>query len=110
MSNTLDLNRRLALALGWTNIVDVGNALLGMPPWGIPQARGQAPVPNWAGSWKDCGPLLTEHMIGTSHTAEAVRAVLMTGVATIISADARRDAALREVIVLAVAAKLEAGK
>lgn len=107
---TLDLNRRLALALGWTNIVDVGNALLGMPPWGIPQARGQAPVPNWAGSWKDCGPLLSEHMIGTSHTAETVPAAIMTGVTMGISAEGNRDAALRQVIVLAVAAKLEAAK
>lgn len=107
---TLDLNRRLAAALGWTNIVDVGNALLGMPPWGTPEARGQARLPNWAGSWKDCGPLLAEHMIGTGHTTEAVRAALMTGVATVISAGAGRDAALREVIVLAVAAKLEAAK
>lgn len=45
----LDLNRRLATLLGWTNITETGGALLGTPPEGEPQCRGQACVPDWAG-------------------------------------------------------------
>jgi len=59
----LDANRRLAAALGWTNIVDVGNALLGKPAWVCDNSRSQVQVPNWAGDWKDCGPLIEQYRI-----------------------------------------------
>jgi hypothetical protein len=58
----LDANRRLATALSWTAIHDVGGALLGTPPADHPQCRGEALVPNWTGNWLDCGPLLVEHV------------------------------------------------
>lgn len=59
----LEANRRLATALGWTNIVAVGGSLLGKPPPGEPECRGQAAVPDWAGDWRACGPLLDAHQI-----------------------------------------------
>lgn len=52
-------NRRLAELLGWTEIFDVGGALLGTPPPGQPACRDQAKVPDWTGDWRACGPLLT---------------------------------------------------
>lgn len=54
----LDANRRLAELIGWTNIFQVSGALLGTPPDGAAQSRGQAKVPDWNGDWRDCGPLL----------------------------------------------------
>jgi hypothetical protein len=55
-------NRRLAELLGWTDIFDIGGALLGTPPPGAPACRNQAKVPDWTGDWRDCGPLLVEHL------------------------------------------------
>lgn len=54
----LETNRKLASLLGWTNIVDVGGALLGCPPPGEPECRGQARVPDWTGDWADWGSLM----------------------------------------------------
>ena len=54
----MECNRTLAGLLGWTEIVDLGGALLGLPPAGDPQCRGQALVPDWHGDWRDCGPLI----------------------------------------------------
>lgn len=70
-------NRRLAELLGWTGIFDVGGALLGTPPGGSPGSRDQAKVPDWAGDWRDCGPLLVEHVqaLGASGPWVAVGAV-----------------------------------
>jgi hypothetical protein len=62
MPMSLDANRRLATLLGWTNIIDVGGALLGRPPGGSPASRDQARIPDWTGDWRDCGPLLVEHV------------------------------------------------
>lgn len=54
----LETNRKLALLLGWTKIVDVGGALLGCPPAGEPECRGQARVPDWTGDWVDWGTFM----------------------------------------------------
>lgn len=56
----LDANRRLAELLGWTDIFDVGGALLGMPPGGSPASRDQAKVPDWVNDWSACGPLMIQ--------------------------------------------------
>jgi hypothetical protein len=53
-------NRRLAELLGWTDIFDVGGALLGTPPGGSPASRDQAKVPDWTGDWLACGPLMIQ--------------------------------------------------
>ncbi|HEY0586234.1 MAG TPA: hypothetical protein VGD52_08895 [Pseudoduganella sp.] len=115
MSTVLDLNRRLATTLGWSNIVDVGNALLGSPPWAIPHARGQCAVPNWAGCWKDCGPLMVAYQIYPFADRFNPRAILAGCLETEysiarISEHANEDAATRAAIVSAVIAKLEAAK
>jgi len=69
----LDANRRLAGLLGWTNIVDVGNALLGKPTWVCDNSRDQVKIPDWAGDWACCGPLIAEYLIEVTHvTAEII--------------------------------------
>lgn len=57
----MQLNRRLAELFGWTDILDVGGALLGSPPGGSPASRDQAKVPDWTGDWRECGPLMVAH-------------------------------------------------
>jgi len=49
MSTNITKNHRLALKLGWKNIIDVNGSLLGMPPNGTSNSRGQALIPNWTG-------------------------------------------------------------
>ncbi|WP_300752190.1 hypothetical protein [Janthinobacterium sp.] len=56
-------NKRLAELLGWTNLIDAGGALVGTPPDGAADSRGQAMVPNWAGDWAAAGPLLAQFEI-----------------------------------------------
>lgn len=56
----MEANRRLAELLGWTDIFDVGGALLGMPPGGNPASRDQAKVPDWVNDWSACGPLMIQ--------------------------------------------------
>ena len=58
----MELNRRLAELLGWTELFDVGGALLGRPPGGSPSSRDQAKVPDWVGDWIDCGPLQARYV------------------------------------------------
>ena len=60
MNKYTEANKRLAIAKGWIDIVEVGGALLGTPPDGAPGSRGQAMVPDWCGDWKECGTLLKE--------------------------------------------------
>lgn len=55
--NKIAANKRLAELLGWSNIVEVGGALVGSPPAGAAESRGQALVPDWAGDWAAAGPL-----------------------------------------------------
>jgi hypothetical protein len=105
----IDANRRLAELLGWTNIFDVGGALLGTPPVGEPQCRNQAKVPDWVGDWRDCGPLLVEHLsslrLGTAWMMAEVEKVF--AVARQFGDGESDDQAARGVIVDAVIAKLE---
>lgn len=54
-------NLKLATLLGWTQLCNAGGALLGRPPGGAPQSRGQAQVPDWCGDWHACGELMLEH-------------------------------------------------
>lgn len=61
----LAANARLATALGWTNIVDVGGALLGKPDWVCDNSRDQVQVPDWCGQWSACGPLLAQLQLWT---------------------------------------------
>lgn len=61
-ADNMAANRRLAELMGWTEIFDVGGALLGMPPGGNPASRDQAKVPDWTGDWQACGPLMMEYI------------------------------------------------
>jgi hypothetical protein len=54
-------NQKLAALKGWTNLFVAGTALLGCPPNGAPNSRGQAAVPDWCGDWNACGELMVEH-------------------------------------------------
>lgn len=56
-------NKHLAELLGWTSLVEVGGSLLGTPPAGAAESRGQALVPDWAGDWVAAGPLAVEYNI-----------------------------------------------
>lgn len=104
MSPTMEANHRLATALGWTNIVDVGNALLGKPTWVCDNSRDQVKIPNWAGDWKDCGPLLSQYVIHTSQKENHVVAVedfLFAREVVMVKFGEDRDAATRLAIVRA---------
>jgi hypothetical protein len=107
----LTLNRRLATLLGWTDIIETGGALLGTPPPG--DARNQCRIPDWAGDWRDCGPLIAAHEIDVEHRWHSVYASGACGTTDQTplrqsSADGERDEVTRHAIVGAVIAKLEA--
>lgn len=106
-TTTLAANRRLALLLGWSDITDVGNALLGMPPWGIPNARGQAQVPNWAGSWKEAGPLVSKYRLQITAMSTCVA---VSGVVVRYADHANDDAATLFGIAEALSMLLERSK
>jgi hypothetical protein len=109
---TTTLNRRLAELTGWINIIELGGALLGTPPAGEPQCRGQAKVPDWEGDWRYCGPMLAPYGMTISRTAlDAVAACRGYDPKFALFAEyADEDAAMRAAIVLAVIAKLEASQ
>lgn len=50
----LDLNWKVAEALGWTELFRVGGSIVGCPPGGSPNSRNQAMVPNWSGDFNLC--------------------------------------------------------
>ena len=59
LAKQLQAELQLATASGWTNVVDVGDSLIGTPPGGADNSRGQARVPAWCRDWRACGPLLS---------------------------------------------------
>ncbi|AYM76920.1 hypothetical protein D9M09_14765 [Janthinobacterium agaricidamnosum] len=61
--NKIAANKRLAELLGWSNIAEVNGALIGTPPAGAAESRGQALVPDWASDWAAAGPLAVEYNI-----------------------------------------------
>jgi len=113
--NKIAANKRLAELLGWTKIAEVNGALVGAPPAGAAESRGQALVPDWAGDWAAIGPLSAEHQVDVLHNWGSVHGRWGAGAncATRVAADHiadDRDAATRMALTLAVAAKLEAGQ
>lgn len=109
MKKDMSTNRRLAEILGWTEIFDVGGALLGNPPLGEPEGRGQARVPDWTGDWSYCGPLLIAHINSLDIAQCFVSVSGPKGFDLTVSARAAqtKDEAARDVIVRGVIAKLE---
>lgn len=110
--NKIAANKRLAELLGWSHIAEVGGALVGTPPAGAAESRGQALVPDWAGDWAAIGPPAAEHQVdmlhnwGSVHGRWGAGANCATRVAVDHIAD-DRDAATRMALTLAVIAKLE---
>lgn len=108
-------NKRLAGLLGWTSLVEVGGALLGTPPAGAPECRGQAAVPDWCGDWSAIGPLAAEHQVDVLHSWGSVHCLWGAGAncaarASVDHEDDDRDAATRLALTRAVRDKLEAGQ
>ena len=107
-------NQRLAELLGWTSIVEVGGALVGMPQAGTAASRGQAMVPDWAGDWAAAGPLIGQFSMSVGFTgldAVATARDYEKGAAFEAIADhATPDAAARFAIVRAITRAMEAGQ
>ncbi|MGV8869287.1 MAG: hypothetical protein ACOH2S_20395 [Janthinobacterium svalbardensis] len=112
--NKIAANKRLAELLGWTNIVEVDGALLGMPPAGAAESRGQALVPDWAGDWAAIGPLIGQFKMSVGFTgldAVATARDYEKGAAFEAIADhPTADAAVRVAIVRTIIHALEAGQ
>lgn len=102
--NKIAANKRLAELLGWTNIVEVGGALVGTPPSGAAASRGQAIVPDWMGDWAAAAPLLAQFEIRLMPMSAGVDAA---GFLEWYRFYPDRDAAARAAIVKAVTHRLE---
>ena len=102
--NEIAANKRLAELLGWSNIVEVGGALVGTPPAGAAASRGQAMVPDWLGDWAAAGPLLARFEIRLTPASTCVDA---SGFLARYRCYSDRDAAARAAIVMAATHRLE---
>jgi hypothetical protein len=107
----IETERRLAELLGWTDIVDVPPCMVGRPPNGHPECRGQAMVPRWCRDWGACGPLMVEHQVEPMYFRDFV-VMEIHGVNADCDAHYKnhedRDTAVRYAIVQSVIALLEA--
>ena len=102
--NKIAANKCLAELLGWSNIVEVGGALVGTPPAGVVASRGQAMVPDWMGDWAAAGPLLAQFEIRLTPASTCVDA---GGFLARYRCYPDRDAAARAAIVMAATHRLE---
>ena len=112
--NEIAANKRLAELLGWSNLIEVGGALVGTPPAGAAASRGQGMVPDWLGDWKAAAPLLVQFSMSVGFTgldAVATARDYEKGAAFEAIADhATPDAAARFAIVRAITRAMEAGQ
>lgn len=102
--NKIAANKRLAELLGWSNLIEVGGALVGLPPAGTAASRGQALVPDWLGDWAAAGPLLAQFEIRLMPMSAGVDA---SGFLEWYRFYPGKDAAARAAIVKAVTHRLE---
>lgn len=102
--NEIAANKRLAELLGWSSIVEVGGALVGTPPAGVAESRGQALVPDWLGDWAAAAPLLVQFEIRLMPMSAGVDAA---GFLEWYRFYTDKDAAARAAIVKAVTHRLE---
>ncbi|TNC78279.1 hypothetical protein FHI69_03010 [Janthinobacterium lividum] len=102
--NKIAANKRLAELLGWTSITEVGGALVGTPPTGAAESRGQAMVPDWLGDWTAAGPLLAQFEIRLTPASTCVDA---GGFLAGYRRYPDRDAAARAAIVMATTHRME---
>jgi len=103
--NKIAANKRLAELLGWSRIAEVGGALVGTPPAGAAESRGQALVPDWVGDWTATGPLLAQFEICPMFMSTYVGAGGTAELYSVHGGD--RDAAVRLAIVKAAKHRLE---
>ncbi len=108
----MNLNKRLAELLGWTSITDVGGALVGTPPAGTPDCRGQAAAPDWRGNDGDSFKLMVEQKISVEQGVDYVCVTVgkITRYCPLIKVCQKRDQATRQMIVEVVIKKLEAAR
>lgn len=59
----VDLNWKVAEALGWSELFKIGGSIVGQPPGGSPNSRNQAMVPNWSGDFSLCCELGLSHNV-----------------------------------------------
>ena len=105
--NKIAANKRLAELLGWSNLIEVGGALVGTPPAGAAASRGQALVPDWLGDWSAAGPLLAQFEIRLTPASTCVDAC---GFLARSRCSPDRDAAARAAIVMAATHRLECAR
>lgn len=108
---SIHAERFYATRAGWTNLVEAGGSLVGTPPAGAEDSRGQAAVPRWARDWNACGPLMVEHRLIWLINDGHVFAGLPNGrvlAATALADHPDEDAAVRHAIVMAAGALREA--
>ncbi|MBW3512906.1 hypothetical protein [Janthinobacterium sp. NKUCC06_STL] len=101
--NKIAANKRLAELLGWSSIIEVGGALVGTPPDGAADSRGQEMVPNWAGDWAAAGPLAVAYDIAIK---PGIRASSAGGYMVHHYLHASKNAAITFAIAMAVMHKL----
>lgn len=123
MDKYLEVEHRLAELLGW-KIKRVGDVATG---WYDPAGNYRVMLPQWCRDWSACGPLMVEHdcyprlnnrgkpepYVEYVHVLENMpmeRGGISSIAEDFVSNHADRDACVRYVIVMAVIAKLEAGK
>jgi hypothetical protein len=111
LADFLNVERKLALLKGWTEIVRIGSSFLGNPPAGAHSCRGQAQVPRWCRDWNATGPLIGEHDIDILNTAKEAVSTYSEGDAQWLLHDVpdfpSKDAALRYAIVIGAITQLE---
>jgi len=74
MNSYAKINALRAIAGGWTNITPVNDAhgtLLGEPPDGAKNSRGQALVPDYCGDWRHAGLALSAYTGSSVWTDQA---------------------------------------
>lgn len=112
----LQAEKQLAIALDWTNLVEVGDSLLGTPPGGADNSRGQAAVPRWTRDWSAGGTLITGHDIDVMLSDDKAAYIAHSGLSfrplakVYVSEHSSKDAAALYAITVATAAKLNSTK
>jgi len=103
-------NAQLARSLGWTDIVELGESLLGRPVGGAPDSRDQAKIPDWCGDWQAAGALVAQYGVSVRIWPHGVKAridVVPVSHQTFFGNHRDRATAIRHAIVSAVVMHLE---
>lgn len=101
MKTTIEIERELAVARGWTHLMNINDVWLGTPSDGAPNSRGQAVVPQWARKWEFCGPLMVEHGLIWTVQCDMVYAGRSNG--QVIAAAPTKDSSVDAAVMQAIA-------